>query len=99
MLGALADSETALNRYAAAGAAQADLDAALQKAALARALAQQRLDAGEDDELAELQAESQYRGAEQAALSARAALLTALASLYKALGGGWESTAHAGEVQ
>jgi NodT family efflux transporter outer membrane factor (OMF) lipoprotein len=92
VLTALSDSETALNRYAEAGTQRRELEYAREHSAQARDLARQRFEAGEDDLPTLLQAQSDYSSACQAALAARAAELTALASLYKALGGGWEST-------
>ncbi len=92
VLGALADSETSINRYAAARAQRRDLESSRQQAAQALDLASRRYQAGEDDLLALSAAQSEYRGAEQAELTARAGELTALVSLYKALGGGWEGT-------
>lgn len=90
VLGALSDSEIALNRYAAAGAERREREAARLQSAMALDLARQRYRAGEDDLLVLLDAQSAYSQSEQAALMARAAELDALASLYKALGGGWE---------
>jgi outer membrane protein, multidrug efflux system len=90
VLAALSDSETALNRYAAAGAARRDQETARLQSAQALELARARYKAGEDDLPSLLAAQSDYAGAEQAALAARAAELTAFASLCKALGGGWE---------
>jgi NodT family efflux transporter outer membrane factor (OMF) lipoprotein len=90
VLTALTDSETALNRYAAATSQLADLDAARAASAKALGLAQQRYRAGEDDLLNLLDAQSDYSVTDQAALTARATQLTALVSLYKALGGGWD---------
>jgi NodT family efflux transporter outer membrane factor (OMF) lipoprotein len=92
VLSALADSETALNRYAEAGAQRRDLASSREQAALALDLARERYQAGEEDLTALLASQSAYSTVEQAALAARAAELTALVSLYKALGGGWEST-------
>jgi outer membrane protein TolC len=91
VLTALADSETALNRYAAAGSQRRDLDAARVQSAMALNLTRERYAKGEDDLFSVLDAEAEDSGAEQAAVLARAAEVTALASLYKALGGGWES--------
>jgi NodT family efflux transporter outer membrane factor (OMF) lipoprotein len=93
VLSALADSETALNRYAAASSQLADLDAARAASARALDLARQRYRAGEDDLLNLLEAQSDYSATDQASLTARAAQLTALVSLYKALGGGWDDAA------
>jgi NodT family efflux transporter outer membrane factor (OMF) lipoprotein len=92
VLTALSDSETALNRYAEAGAQRRDLASAREHAALALDLAGQRYQAGEDDLPTLLAAQSGYSAVEQSALAARAAELAAFVSLYKALGGGWEST-------
>lgn len=91
VLTALADSETALNRYAAAGSQRRDLDAARVQSTMALNLTRERYASGEDDLLSVLDAEAEDSGAEQAAVLARTAEVTALASLYKALGGGWES--------
>jgi NodT family efflux transporter outer membrane factor (OMF) lipoprotein len=91
VVSALADSETALNRYAAAGAQRRDRDAGRSQSALALDLAQQRYARGEDDLLTLLDAQSEYSSAEQSALLARASELTALVALYKALGGGWQA--------
>ncbi|MDP9089864.1 MAG: efflux transporter outer membrane subunit [Pseudomonadota bacterium] len=93
VISAFADSETAINRYAAACAESASLQAARTQLKDALHLAAQRHDAGEDDLLALLAAQSQYDNAEQSNLAAQAAALTALASLYKALGGGWDMPA------
>ena len=91
VLGALNDSETALNRFASAQRSRADAEAARQQSADALLLARQRQEAGEDDLIALLQAQSAYSAAESAAVDARANELQALIALYKALGGGWES--------
>lgn len=90
VLTALSDSETALNRYAAATSQLADLDAARDASAKALELARQRYRAGEDDLLNLLDAQSDYSVTDQASLTARATQLTALVSLFKALGGGWD---------
>ncbi|WP_380872051.1 multidrug efflux outer membrane protein OprN [Sphingomonas sp. DBB INV C78] len=91
VLGALADSEGALNRYAATQSTRADREAARDRAAEALTLARQRYRAGEDDLLVLLDAQSAYSAAEALAIEARAAELLAATALYKALGGGWES--------
>jgi outer membrane protein TolC len=93
VLSALSDSETALNRYAAATSQLADLDAARAASAKALELARQRYHAGEDDLLNLLDAQSDYSLTDQASVAARATQLTDLVSLYKALGGGWEDPA------
>ena len=91
VLSALADSETTLNRYAAARAELQAREAVLAEASVVARLAERRWHAGEDDRLQALEAEAVRRGAEQAALAARAATLTTYAALSKALGGGWEA--------
>ncbi len=93
VLTALSDSETALNRYASATSQLRDRDAARAASSKALELARQRYREGEDDLLNLLDAQSDYSTADQASLTARATHLTALVSLYKALGGGWEDTA------
>jgi NodT family efflux transporter outer membrane factor (OMF) lipoprotein len=90
VLGALSDSETALNRYAAANDQLADRNAARAASAKALELARQRYHAGEDDLLNLLDAQSDFSQTDQAALLAQATQLTALIALYKALGGGWD---------
>ncbi len=92
VLNAFADSETALNRYAAARESRHARDQARLAAAQLQSLAEQRHTAGEDDLLSTLDAQSEYHAAEAAASRAHADELTALAMLYKALGGGWEDT-------
>ncbi len=71
MLTALTDSETALNRYAAATSQLADLDAARAASAKALELARQRYRAGEDDLLNLLDAQSDYSVTDQAPDSPR----------------------------
>jgi NodT family efflux transporter outer membrane factor (OMF) lipoprotein len=97
VLAALSDSETAINRYAAAERTQQDREIARQQSDEALTLARQRYRAGEDDLIVLLDAQSAYTIAEQQSISARASTLAALASLYKSLGGGWESAAPARE--
>ncbi len=90
MLTALSDSETALNRFAAAQRAAQDRDTARDQSADALTLARQRYRAGEDDLIVLLDTQPAYSATEQQSIAARAARLDALVSLYKALGGGWE---------
>jgi len=92
VLGALGDSETAINRFAAAQRTQQDREVAREQSQEAVTLARERYRAGEDDLIVLLQAQSAYTAAEQQSIAARAATLSALASLYKALGGGWENS-------
>ena len=91
VLTALSDSETALNRYASAVAERRDRDAARALSATALELARQRYAGGEDSLLTLLTAQSEFSAADQAEVQSRAAELTALVALYKALGGGWEA--------
>ena len=92
VLGALADSETALNRYNAAVAAMKDLEAARERSSAALALAQQRYDAGEDSLIMLLQAQSAFNAADRAATDAKVQAFQAHAALVKALGGGWDES-------
>ena len=89
--GALTDSETALNRYAAARSMRQKADGATAQAAVAVDLARQRYHAGEDALTILLNAQSAYSVAERASLDARVGELMAVVALYKALGGGWEA--------
>ncbi|HKX79307.1 MAG TPA: efflux transporter outer membrane subunit [Novosphingobium sp.] len=90
VLGAMADSETALNRYATAVAVAEDLAMARDRAAVSRDLAARRYRAGEDSLIQSLTAASRFHAAERAATDAAADALRAHAALVKALGGGWE---------
>ncbi|GGD50662.1 efflux transporter outer membrane subunit [Croceicoccus pelagius] len=89
VLSALADSETALNRYNAARAAWAALETARADAATSVEMARQRYEAGEDSLIAFNRARLAYDEAERAALSAKAQAIDAHAAAIKALGGGW----------
>lgn len=89
VLNALADSETAINRYAAAVATVRERDAARAASQTALDLARQRYTAGEDDLLALLQAQTAFSNADRAAVQVRQSALEAYATLIKALGGGW----------
>lgn len=93
VLSALADSEAALNRYAAAQSMRNDRNTARDRTAEALALARQRYRAGEDDLIVLLDAQSAFSAADTQAIDARAAELQAAIALYKALGGGWEAFA------
>lgn len=93
VLSAISDSETAINRFAAAQRTQQDREVARQQSEESVTLARERYRAGEDDLIVLLQAQSAYTAAEQQSIAARASTLSAQASLYKALGGGWESDA------
>ena len=92
VLGALADSETAVNRLAASRSAQQDRAAALAESSTATALAERRFRAGEDDRIAWLESQSFRLAIEQQALSAQTDTLKAYIALAKALGGTWAET-------
>jgi outer membrane protein TolC len=91
VLTALSDSETALNRFAAAQQTQEDRELARQQSEGALRLARQRYRAGEDDLIVLLNAQSAYSASEQQSIAAEAGALNSMVSLYKALGGGWEA--------
>ena len=88
VLGALADSETAANRYAAAMNARAARESALDEARNAAGLAELRFQRGEDDRIQMLEARSAALQAELLALAARADAAAAYVGFNKALGGG-----------
>lgn len=87
VLGALADSETAANSYAATQASLAQREAALAAADTTLALARQRFAAGEDDRQTMLEAVSAHAAAERLTIDARQQAVQAYAALIKALGG------------
>lgn len=89
VLGALSDSETALNRYASAQLAVRELEGARSQAATALELSRQRFRAGEDDRLTLLDAQTRFNAADRAASDARTRAFLAYVALTKALGGGW----------
>jgi len=89
VLGALADSETAVNRYAAARSALEERAAARRQSATALELVQQRYRAGDDDRISVLQAQSLYAAADKAWINTAQESLQDYAALIKALGGGW----------
>jgi outer membrane protein TolC len=96
VLSALTDSETALNRYAAALATRSNRDRALGDAQIATRLAAQRFRAGEDDRIRWLEAQSSERKIEQASLSAQFEAFASYVAVAKSLGGGWRSERAAG---
>jgi NodT family efflux transporter outer membrane factor (OMF) lipoprotein len=83
---ALADSETALNRFARAGETERQAAAALNAAREGLDLAEQRYQAGEDDLLPVLTAQSSAAQARRKLNDARQARATSAVSVYKALG-------------
>jgi outer membrane protein TolC len=95
VLGALADSETAANRYAAARTTLDERGAARARSAAALEMTRERYKKGDDDRVDVLQAESAYETADRAWVSAAQASLENYAALVKALGGGWEMPANA----
>jgi len=92
VLGALSDSETALNRYAAAQTTLRERDAARTQSAAALKFAEDRFHAGEGDRVDMLKAEAIYATTDQAWASAAQDSLASYAALIKALGGGWTPT-------
>jgi outer membrane protein TolC len=93
VLGALADSETAINRYAAARRTLDQREAARARSASALDMTRQRYQRGDDDRVAVLQAESAHAAAERAWVGAAQESLEDYAALVKSLGGGWQARA------
>jgi NodT family efflux transporter outer membrane factor (OMF) lipoprotein len=89
VMGALSDSEAAINRFLATGEALAEAEASLANERAAFALAERRARAGEDDRLALTRARAALNGAQRRRDQAGAAKAQAAVALYKALGGGW----------
>ncbi|MDP5279657.1 efflux transporter outer membrane subunit [Sphingomonas sp. DG1-23] len=89
VLGALSDSEAAINRFLNARTAEAEAGAAAERERAAFALADKRATSGEDDRLTLARARQSLLGAERRADQAKAAKGQAAIALYKALGGGW----------
>lgn len=93
VLGALAETETALSAYARALDRQAALTRARDQAAEAVRLARMRNQAGRDSFLVVLDAERTLAALEAQAAQADAAVTTAQVVLFKALGGAWSPPA------
>lgn len=89
VLGALSDSEAAINRFLNARTAADEAAASLEREQGAFALARKRADRGEDDRLTFERARQSLLSAQQRDQQARAAKAQAATALYKALGGGW----------
>jgi NodT family efflux transporter outer membrane factor (OMF) lipoprotein len=89
VLGALSDSEAAINRFLNARAAEAEAGAALKRERSAYALAERRAESGEDDRLTLARARQSLLAADRRADQVKAAKGQAAVALYKALGGGW----------
>ncbi|OYY91525.1 MAG: RND transporter [Sphingomonas sp. 28-66-16] len=83
---ALADSETALNRFARSAETERETSNSLAAARTALALADQRYRAGEDDLLPKLTAQSNAAEAERRLTDAQLARATAAVAVFKALG-------------
>lgn len=91
VLEALADSETAINRHAAAVRVLRSLDAALAESRKSLGHAEERYRRGEDSRLDLLQAQVQHKQVQRGHIAARVEALQAHAALVKALGGGWQN--------
>lgn len=91
VMGALADSETAANRFLNASRSASDAAVAMARAEAAYALSEHRFAQGEDDRLALMRARKTMLSARQLNDSAALAKAEAAIALYKALGGGWEA--------
>lgn len=89
VIGALSDSEAAINRFLNARTAAGEAAEALAREQAAFALAERRATAGEDDRLSLQRARQALLAAERRDQQARAAKGQAAVALYKALGGGW----------
>jgi NodT family efflux transporter outer membrane factor (OMF) lipoprotein len=91
VLAALADSETAVNRYAAARTSLDELQVARDRSAQAFEFAQSRYHAGDDDRVDVFEAQSLSANADKAWAAAAQEALEDYAALVKALGGGWDT--------
>ncbi|WEJ97804.1 MAG: efflux transporter outer membrane subunit [Candidatus Sphingomonas phytovorans] len=89
VLGALSDSETAINRFLNARIGAQEAAAALVRERSAFALSEQRVASGEDDRLALARARKSLLVAERRSSDAAAGKAQAAVALFKALGGGW----------
>jgi NodT family efflux transporter outer membrane factor (OMF) lipoprotein len=89
VLGALSDSETAINRFLNARVAATEARAALLRERSAFALAERRVASGEDDRLTLARARKSVLAAERRDSDAAARKAQAAVALFKSLGGGW----------
>jgi outer membrane protein TolC len=89
VLGALAESQSALVAYDRAHARLAILESAVRSSTRAADLAQQRFEAGLTDFLQVLDAERTVLDAENQLAFGRTSAATALVAAYKAVGGTW----------
>lgn len=90
VLGALEDTENALMSFTQQRNRLVALDTAREASLEARNLSQLRFEAGVSDFLVVLDAERRVLDDERQHIRGQTATLTALLSVYKALGGGWE---------
>lgn len=88
---ALADSETAINRFLSARRVEGDARASLDRQRAAFALSEMRFESGEDSRLALERARLLLAGAEARLADAEGAHTAAAIALYKALGGAWQA--------
>ncbi|MGD9809949.1 MAG: efflux transporter outer membrane subunit [Sphingobium sp.] len=89
VVGALADSESAANRFGNASSAAQAARVALERETNAYDLVKLRVSRGEDDRLALMQARLKHAEALRQERDAAAARASAAIALYKSLGGGW----------
>ncbi|AQR73460.1 efflux transporter outer membrane subunit [Sphingomonas sp. LM7] len=92
VLGALQETETALSAYAHALERRAALQAAQTEAQAAVNISRTRQREGDIDSLALLDAERTFADAEAALAAADAQIATTQVDLFKALGGGWQTS-------
>ena len=92
VLGAMHEIDTSLTDLAAGQRKRESLRVAVEQNRRALALAQERYADGVADFLAVLDAQRNLLAAEQQFTDSTTAIATAMVSLYKALGGGWETT-------
>lgn len=91
VLGALQETEQALARLAGALEAEARLREAAEAAGETARLTELRFKAGSDDALRLVDTQRQWRAAEAAYAEAAGARAAAQVSVFRALGGGWET--------
>jgi NodT family efflux transporter outer membrane factor (OMF) lipoprotein len=92
VLTALEETETALSRYSNQIQRRQALDSAREQAERAARITRAQLREGRADSLAELDAERTLAQAEAELAEADAQLVDAQVGLFKALGGGWQTT-------
>jgi len=97
VVGALADSESAANRFANASKAAVASASALDGETDAWKLSEMRQTRGEDDRLALMRAKLRLAEAQRQENDAAAARADAAIALYKALGGGWKGGGAGGD--